>query len=220
MPSSTKYFIDFDSTFTKVEALDVLAEIVLANHPNKKTICGQIEHITKEAMQGSLSFDIALKKRLDLLPINAHDIQSLIHILETKISDSFVQYKQLLRQHAAQVYIISGGFIDFIAPIVLPFGIKPEHIFANQFIYDSHQQVIGYNTTNFLSQPKGKVLKMQSLNFKAEQCIIIGDGFTDYEIRQAGLAKSFYLYCENITRENLIPKADRIVKSIDDIFNP
>ena len=214
MPSSTKYFIDFDSTFTKVEALDVLAEIVLDNHPNKKAICEQIEHLTKEAMQGNLSFDIALKKRLDLLPINAQDIQTLIHILETKISNSFIQYKQLLQQHATQVYIISGGFIDFIAPIVFPFGITPEHIFANQFIYNSHQQVIGYDTTNFLSQPKGKVLQLQSLNLNPEQCIIIGDGFTDYEIRQAGLAKSFYLYCENITRENLIPKADQIGRAL------
>ena len=32
------YVFDFDSTLTKVEALDVLAEITLTNNPNKNAI--------------------------------------------------------------------------------------------------------------------------------------------------------------------------------------
>ena len=37
------YVFDFDSTLTKVEALDVLAEITLTNNPNKNAIIHALE---------------------------------------------------------------------------------------------------------------------------------------------------------------------------------
>ena len=44
---TNKYFvIDFDSTFTKVEAFDVLAEIIVKEHPQAQSIKKQIEEIT------------------------------------------------------------------------------------------------------------------------------------------------------------------------------
>lgn len=35
MPQTKKFIIDFDSTFTQVEALDILGEISLINDPEK-----------------------------------------------------------------------------------------------------------------------------------------------------------------------------------------
>jgi D-3-phosphoglycerate dehydrogenase len=40
------YIFDFDSTLTRVEALDVLAEITLQNNPNKEKIIQEIIDIT------------------------------------------------------------------------------------------------------------------------------------------------------------------------------
>ena len=52
-----KYFvIDFDSTFTKVEAFDVLADISLKDHPEKETRKKRIHEITNQGMSGSISF--------------------------------------------------------------------------------------------------------------------------------------------------------------------
>jgi len=36
------YIFDFDSTLTKVEALDILAEITLANNPRKDAVIQEI----------------------------------------------------------------------------------------------------------------------------------------------------------------------------------
>jgi len=36
MPVTKKFIIDFDSTFTRVEALDILGEISLAGDPKQK----------------------------------------------------------------------------------------------------------------------------------------------------------------------------------------
>ncbi len=66
-----KYFIiDFDSTFTKVEALDELGEIALKDHPEKAKILQEIVDLTNAGMEGKSSFSENLKKRIDLLQAN------------------------------------------------------------------------------------------------------------------------------------------------------
>src|SRR5687768_5375749 len=69
-----KYFvIDFDSTFTKVEALDVLADISLSDHPEKEDRKAQIIKISNQGMDGSISFRESLERRLNLLaPSKTH----------------------------------------------------------------------------------------------------------------------------------------------------
>ena len=60
-----KYFvIDFDSTFTKVEALDVLGEISLKTNDQKDTILEEIKAITDRCMEGELSFRQSLNERI------------------------------------------------------------------------------------------------------------------------------------------------------------
>ena len=48
------YIFDFDSTLTKVEALDILAEITLANNPKKDAIIQEIIDITNLGIDLSL----------------------------------------------------------------------------------------------------------------------------------------------------------------------
>ena len=54
----TKYFIiDFDSTFTQVEALDVLAEIALKNNENRTKAVQEIKDITDQGMDGETTWN-------------------------------------------------------------------------------------------------------------------------------------------------------------------
>jgi D-3-phosphoglycerate dehydrogenase len=47
---------------------------------------------------------------------------------------------------------------------------------------------------------------------------VIGDGYTDYEIKHAGLANKFYAFTENVERENIMGKADHITPSLDEFL--
>ena len=58
--------IDFDSTFIKGETLDLLSEISLQKHSDKKRLIKQISKITSKAMVGEISFAVALEKRINL----------------------------------------------------------------------------------------------------------------------------------------------------------
>ena len=64
MTPKNYYIIDFDSTFTQVEALDEMAKISLKNHPQKEEILKQIEDYTNLAMEGKLSFTESLASHI------------------------------------------------------------------------------------------------------------------------------------------------------------
>jgi D-3-phosphoglycerate dehydrogenase len=72
------YIIDFDSTFTQVEALDELARISLKTHPDKEEIFKQIEDLTNAAMEGRLSFRESLSARVNLLQANRSHLKQLV----------------------------------------------------------------------------------------------------------------------------------------------
>jgi D-3-phosphoglycerate dehydrogenase / 2-oxoglutarate reductase len=213
-----KYFvIDFDSTFTKVEAFDVLADISLKDHPEKEKRKKEIHEITNQGMNGSISFRESLEKRLNLLSPSQSHIPPLVKELKGKVSESFKRNKDFFQKHSDNIYIISNGFREFIEPIVTDFGIKPENILANEFRFDLDGKVIGFDTDNPLSANNGKVEQLKKLNLPGD-VYVIGDGYTDYEIKHAGLANKFYAFTENIERESIMGKADHIAPSLDEFL--
>ncbi len=213
----TYYVIDFDSTFTKVEGLDELAEIALAGNPNKEKIVGQIRSLTEKGMNGEMSFSEGLRARIELLKANRTHIDLLIDHLRTKVSDSFTRNRRFLSEYTEQILIVSSGFREFIEPIVTELGIKPENVYANTFVFDAHDNIIGYDETNLLAQDKGKVKLLRNLSLEGDVCAI-GDGYTDYELRAAGLANRFYAFTENVERQKVTSVADHIVPSLDEFL--
>lgn len=208
------FIIDFDSTFIKVESLDELAKISLNN--SKKDI-NKIEKITKMGMEGKISFKKSLAERIHLLKAKKKHIGILIKYLKKNISESFLRNKNFIKKHRNNIFIVSGGFFECIYPIVSDFGIKKSNIYANNFLFDKNENIIGLNKNNLLSNKKGKVFTVKKLNLEGK-IFVIGDGYTDYEIKKAGYANSFCVFTENIKRKNIIDKSDFLLKSLDDFM--
>lgn len=209
--------IDFDSTFTKVEGLDELANIALQGNPKQKEIVSKIREITEKGMTGSYSFADSLRDRVALLSANRSHVDQLIAFLKGKISDSFNRNKEFIQEHAEQILIVSSGFKDFIVPVVQELGIPAENVFANTFNYDAEGNITGYDHDNLLSKDRGKVSLLQSLQLEGE-VYVIGDGYTDYELREAGLANKFFAFTENVSRKVVVEKADHVVPSLDEFL--
>ncbi|MCH6198856.1 phosphoglycerate dehydrogenase [Aquiflexum sp. LQ15W] len=217
MPNNKKFIIDFDSTFTQVEALDVLGEISLKNDPKRAEKIQAIKNITDLGMEGSLNFRESLERRLDILEASKPQISELISELKTKVSKSFQRNKEFFEENADNIIIISNGFKDFITPIVGEYGIKAENVFANEFIYDDAGKIIDFNRDNVLSKNGGKSKTIKTLNLEGD-IYVIGDGYTDYEIKESGLANKFYAFTENVERPKVTSKADHIAPSLDEIL--
>ena len=137
----TYFIIDFDSTFVKVEALDALAEIALKRHPQKAVRLEQIKAITDLGMRGEMSFDVALRKRLQLFSAGKKDIQQLISALKKNITASVVRNREFFRTYKDYIYVISGGFKEYIAPLFVPYGVPANHILANEFVFDKKGKI-------------------------------------------------------------------------------
>ncbi|WP_138994465.1 phosphoglycerate dehydrogenase [Larkinella sp. C7] len=213
----TYFVIDFDSTFTKVEALDVLGEISLAGHRDREAILEKIKIITDRGMSGEISLSKSIELRLELLQAHRDHLPALIETLKTEISDSFQRNREFLAEHADQIYIVSSGFKEFIVPIVTSLGIKEENVFANTFVYDATGNIVSCDCENPLSSDKGKVKLIRDLKLEGD-IYVIGDGYTDYEIRESGLANRFYAFTENVMRPKVIEKADHVAPSLDEFL--
>ncbi|MCS6968707.1 MAG: phosphoglycerate dehydrogenase [Cytophagales bacterium] len=213
-----KYFIlDFDSTFTKVEALEELAEIALDGSPLREQIVAQIAELTSLGMEGKISFRESLRKRIALLNANRSHLERLVASLKLKVSDSIKRNRIFFDTYADNILIISSGFKEFIVPVVSEYGIKPENVYANEFIFDEKGNIIGFRDDIPLAHDDGKVTQLAALNLKGE-VYVIGDGYTDYQMRKAGLANSFYAFTENVVRESVTSVADHITPSLDEFL--
>jgi D-3-phosphoglycerate dehydrogenase len=211
------YIIDFDSTFTQVEALDELARISLNKHPDKEAIFEKIEEYTNLAMEGKLSFSESLAQRVKLLEANEDHLKQLITRLKKKVSSSFSRNAAFFKKHADEVLIVSGGFKEFITPVVSQYHIKKENIYANTFVTTGDGKIIDYDHANPLSEEGGKVKLMQRMNLKGD-LYGIGDGYSDFQLRESGLIKKFFAFTENIARESIVSKADHVTPSFDEFL--
>src|ERR1700744_4679362 len=162
------FIIDFDSTFTQVEALDELARISLKDHPDREKIYKQIEDLPNASMEGRLSFTESLANRVKLLQANREHLKQLITHLKKQVSTSFSRNTEFFRKHADEVLIVSGGFKEFIIPVVTEYHIKKENIYANTFVFDEDGNIIGYDRENPLSQEGGKVKLLKQMDLPGD----------------------------------------------------
>lgn len=217
MKNNRHFVIDFDSTFTQVEALDILGEISLEGHPEKEERLQQLAELTNSGMAGDLSFRESLEQRLALLNAEKQHLPVLVNKLKSRVSTSFIRNREFFEEYQDNIYIISNGFKEFIVPIVKDFGIKEENVFANTFRPDANGKLTGFDTDNVLSSNNGKVEMLKRLDLQGD-VYVIGDGYTDYEIKAAGLANRFYAFTENVERGNVLKKADHITPSLDEFL--
>ncbi|WP_296638042.1 phosphoglycerate dehydrogenase [Polaribacter sp.] len=217
--STTKrnYIFDFDSTLTRVEALDVLAEITLENNPKKEEIIQEIIDITNLGIDGEISFTESLERRIKLLEANEADLSQLITDLKKQVSSSIERNKDFFELYSNDIYVISCGFKEFIDPIVKEYNIPSERVFANTFKFASDGKIVGFDDENPLSQHNGKIQCLKDMNLDGE-IQVIGDGYSDYVTREAGVADKFFAYTENVSRDKTTENADYIAPNLDEFL--
>ena len=214
---SRKYVFDFDSTLTRVEALDVLAEMTLEGRSNKDEVIKEIQKITNLGIDGDISFTESLERRIKLLHAKKEDLEGLVEQLRSKISKSIESNKDFFEKYADDIYVISCGFKEFIDPIVKEYNIPSDRVYANTFKFDEEGNIIGFDEKNVLSQHNGKIDCLKQMNLDGE-VQVIGDGYSDYVMREAGIADKFFAYTENVHREKAANNADYVTPSLDEFL--
>ncbi len=209
---------DFDSTLVRIETLEVLADIALAGRPDAAEVRAEVARLTDDAMAGKVGFGEALRLRLDLLPLTQDHVRTLADRILEEGTPSVRRNLRFFQDNADTIVILSGGFREIIAPIAQRLGVADDRVLCNDLIYDAEDRVVGVDDDNPLSHADGKPKVLKALGLTGP-VVMIGDGWTDAEVKQAGAADRFYAFTEIVRREPVVAVADAEVPSIDELLH-
>ena len=214
MAEDIRFIVDFDSTLVRAETLEVMADLV----PDAPKVRGRIRELTDAAMGGRMPFQEALRERLKILHFHRDQLQQVGALLREEVTPSFKRNRAFLAAHAANIYVVSSGFREVILPVVKSLGLRPENVFANTLHFDTQGHVDGVDWQNPLASDGGKVAIVRGLKLAGE-VVAVGDGWSDYELLSAGVAKRFYAFTENVQRQEVISsRGARAAPSFDEVL--
>lgn len=213
---NTNLIIDFDSTLVRLEGLEELAEVSLKNNPRRDDLINQICAITNRGMSGEISFEESLQTRLSLFSPKSEHLAELVDLLKNNISESILRNSEFFQENSENIYVVSGGFKEWILPVIKELGLSESNLLANEFVYNKNSEIIGIDREIPLTQSGGKPQIVKSLNLHGTT-IIIGDGYTDYEIKKQGLADIFIMFEENVVRPEVAKLADYVADNWEQI---
>ena len=216
MKNSSLVF-DFDSTIIKEESLELIAGEALAANPHKQEILEEIKKITELGMRGELSIAESLTRRLSMMQATFAHVEKIVTTMPTHISESFRTHADFFKNYGGEVHIVSSGFTALILPVARALNILPKNVHANSLLYGSDGAVTGVDRQILLAQDQGKVRQVLSLNLP-HPIVMIGDGYTDYEVKKFGSADIFIAYTEHVARDRVTEPADFIARSFDEVL--
>jgi D-3-phosphoglycerate dehydrogenase len=211
------FVFDFDSTLVQVESLPELARISLRNHPERVERLREVERITELTASGKMSMAEGIALRIELASAHRKHVDSLIRVLRRSLTPSVRRNRPFFKKYRSQIYVLSNGFQEFIVPVLETLGLNAQHIFANSLTLDDRGYVVGFDSRNPLVHQDGKARVLRSLHLAGE-CLVIGDGFSDVQIKEAGLATRFFAFTENVRRESVVERADHVLPSLDELL--
>ncbi|XP_016577736.2 phosphoserine phosphatase, chloroplastic isoform X2 [Capsicum annuum] len=166
---------DVDSTVCIDEGIDEFAEFCGAGKA--------VAEWTARAMNGSVPFEEALAARLSLINPSLKQLQDFLK-RPPRLSPGIDLLVKNLKDKNKDVYLVSGGFRQMINPVASILGIPLENIFANQILFGSNGEYVGFDKNEPTSRRGGKATAVQQIR-KAhgyKSLVMIGDGATDLEI--------------------------------------
>ena len=175
--------LDVDSTFIQQEAIELLAA--------KANVLAQVSAITDSAMRGELDFEQSLRARVLLLKGLPESVIVQVQ-KEISLTDGAEELVNTLHAKGHSVALVSGGFIDIIAPMIQRLSIM--HYKANKL-----EIVDGVLTGGLIGPIIDRSAKAVALKEFAttsgvaiENTVAIGDGANDLGMMAAaGLSIAF-----------------------------
>ncbi len=216
-PALPTLIVDFDSTIVRLEGLDELARLALADDPKRDEAIATIEGITRQGMEGAIGIDDSLERRLKVVRIDRSHVEEVVRLLKRNVSPSFRRHKAAIRRNADRIHVVSSGFREYVEPVCVELGIRADQIHCNALTWSKDGTVSGFDRSSKLAKPGGKAALVASLKL-ARPIVAVGDGATDCEIRDLGAADEFVAYCENVERDSVVQRADRVVRSLDEVL--
>jgi len=218
MAETPLFLLDFDSTLVAAESLEVMADVCLPDDAEGARRRARIAELTAAGMEGRVDFGVALRERLALLQMTRAQLPAIVARLAATLSPSFRANRAFLAEHAPRIHVLSSGFRELIEPVVAELGIAAQQVHANTLRFGSDGALLGCDEAHPLAQAGGKVALLRTLDLPQPR-VMVGDGWSDLEVAEAGLAERFYAYTEHVRRSAVLVRAQRQAASFDEVLH-
>lgn len=169
---------DCDSTLSKIEGIDELGK--------KAGLQQQMAAMTNAAMNGEITLEAVYKKRLNLLKPSKSHINWLAELYISKIVEGTIEVFKALLATNKQTYIISGGIRQAILPLAKKLGLAANCVHAVEIYFNKDNAYIDFDQQSPLAKTGGKAVICTQIHKLGKSMVMIGDGKTDLEAKQAG----------------------------------
>ena len=169
---------DCDSTLSKIEGIDELARRVGLGE--------EMSRLTDAAMNGELLLEEVYEQRLSLIRPDQTSIDWLAELYIEQIVDGVKDVFETLAASNKELHIISGGLRQAILPLAHALGLSPDRVHAVDVIFNVDGSYLAYNQKSPLARSGGKAEICRELLESGGSLVMIGDGNTDMEAKQAG----------------------------------
>lgn len=169
---------DFDSTLSKIEGIDELA-----HHAG---LGEEVDQLTQQAMEGKVALESVYEKRLAMIKPNQGMIDWLAEQYIAHKVDGVDEVFHTLNAQGKQVHIISGGIRQAILPMAAALNIPASQVHAVDVFFDDQGEYIDFDQQSVLAKTGGKAEICRQINPNQNKMVMVGDGKTDLEAKQAG----------------------------------
>jgi len=168
---------DCDSTLSKIEGIDELA--------GRVGLGEEMAKLTNAAMNGEVPLEAVYEQRLSLIRPDQASINWLADLYIAEIVDGVKEVFTTLSAQGKELHIISGGLRQSILPLARYLGLPDSHVHAVDIYFHEDGSYRDYERTSPLARTGGKAEVAATLNAQGS-LVVVGDGKTDMEARQAG----------------------------------
>lgn len=212
-PLTGTLLLDFDSTLIEVESLE---EILKPRLAADLAVAEEFQAITRAGMEGRMSFEQSLQRRLQIAPPNLADVRAFGRKALALLTPGMAAMIANLRRQGAEVRIASGGLREAILPTARRLGIPDDQVHAVRLKWDTSGSFLGtqFDDSFHISKVEG----IQCLvNAWPRPIIAVGDGMTDYQIFQHGLADHFVAFTLHVRRAAVVATGAPIAANVDQL---
>jgi phosphoserine phosphatase len=169
---------DCDSTLSKIEGIDELGTCM--------GLGTEMAKLTEAAMNGEVPLEAVYGQRLSLIKPTEDSIQWLAERYISELVDGVTTVFAQLASQNRRVHIVSGGLLPAILPLARHLGVPDERVHAVDIYFHADGSYRDYQQDSPLARNGGKAEICTQLCANGATMVMIGDGKTDMEAKQAG----------------------------------
>ncbi len=169
---------DCDSTLSAVEGIDELAR--------QSGAFEQVADLTNQAMNGEIALQQVYGKRLQLIRPDQQALAWLADLYLERLVEGVDEVMAALQQMDKDIHIISGGIRQAILPLARRLNIPESHVHAVNVMFDRQGRYQDFDQQSPLARNGGKAEICRQIIPAGKTAVMIGDGNTDLEAKQAG----------------------------------